>query len=669
MAAATFFEHQQLARRNTRVMVLLFLLAVAGVVLAVDFVLGALYVWNLAELQVPRGAPAPGLLQLLKLVPASVYAGGAFVTMAVIFIVSLVNMAKLAGGGAAVAAMVGARRLSSDTREPLERRLLNVVEEMAIASGVRMPGVYVMDGEGGINAFAAGWDVSGAVVAVTRGTLETLNRDELQGVIGHEFSHILNGDMRLNIRMISVLAGIVFIGSIGNFLMRNVRGSRDDKGSVYILLAGLALFLIGYVGLFFSRLIKASVSREREFLADASSVQFTRNPDGIAGALDQIRVCGSGALISGRYAEDMSHMFFGESIRLRLGGLFDTHPPLEERIRRIRPGFQPSRYRNARPAVAAEGGAAALAFGREGIGFSSSTNQQGRRTGDISSEWGRTAGESARLVGTMDAGKIDFAARLLASLPALLRENLRQPDGARAALIALLLAPAEEVARQQMQALEVAVPGPLGDLVRASAVHTRRLGPAFHLPVIDLALPAIKAAPEAARKELIAGMEAVIQADRRVSLHEFVVLTMVRDQLAPKAKPAAIARQKLSDLKVEAAIVLTLIALAGTRADATGSRQAELQAALGAGAKEMGIAEPVPPPTTMTLEAAAGALEALKGLAPLQKALLVKGLFAAVTADGTIRIAEAELMRLIGAVLDCPLPPLLEELDPAALVD
>jgi len=214
--------------------------------------------------------------------------------------------------------MVGARLVPSNTADPLERRLRNVVEEMAIASGVRVPEVYVMDDERGVNAFAAGWDVSGAVVAVTRGTLETLTRDELQGVIAHEFSHILNGDMRLNVRMIGVLAGIVFISSIGEFIMRSMRGSRDGKGG--LVLAGLALFIIGYVGLFFARLIKSAVSRQREFLADASSVQFTRNPDAIAGALDQIRSSGAGTLIANRYAEEMSHMFFGAAVKVRLGG-------------------------------------------------------------------------------------------------------------------------------------------------------------------------------------------------------------------------------------------------------------------------------------------------------------------------------------------------------------
>ena len=183
-----------------------------------------------------------------------------------------------------------------------------------------------MDEERGINAFAAGWNVSSSVVAVTRGALETLTRDELQGVIAHEFSHILNGDMPLNVRMLAVLAGIVFLASVGDFLMRSMRGSRDTKG---LILVGLALFVVGYVGLFFARLIKSSVARQREFLADASSVQFTRNPDGIAGALDQIRASTSGTLIANRYAEEMSHMFFGAAVKVRLGGLFDTHPPLD----------------------------------------------------------------------------------------------------------------------------------------------------------------------------------------------------------------------------------------------------------------------------------------------------------------------------------------------------
>jgi Zn-dependent protease with chaperone function len=657
VASATFFEHQALARRNTKVMVLLFLAAVAAVVVAVDLVLALVWLYG----QEFVGQTNPDLRDQLRQVPGGIYVVGALVTAGIIFIVSAVNVTRLAGGGAAVAKMVGARRVATDTADPLEKRLRNVVEEMAIASGVRVPDIYIMDGEQGINAFAAGWDVSNAVVAVTRGTLETLTRDELQGVIAHEFSHILHGDMRLNIRMIGVLAGIVFIGSIGSFVMRHVRGGSDNKGAVPVLLIGLALFIIGYVGVFFARLIKSAVSRQREFLADASSVQFTRNPDGIAGALDQIRSSQAGTLIANRYAEETSHMFFGGAVRVWLGGLFDTHPPVDERIRRVHPGFQPSPYRKRRssppPAAMTPEPAGAAAF-------ATAVPSAGRRVVDVGARWGRTPDESAALVGSLDAGKVDYAARLLGSLSEPLREALHEPSGAGAVMVALLLAPNEQAMALQLDALKKAGLGELGGLAAAARVHTRNLGLPYHLPVIDLGLAALKSLPDAGRQQVVSALEAAVQADRRVSLHEFVVLALVRDQLVPEHKVIH-ANKKLADLRAEAATLLALVCYAGTRSDVVGDRQKAVQAAQAAGAKLLGLAADTP--AVPKLDAARGALQALKALAPMQKAILVKGLFAAVTVDGTIRVGEAGLMRLVGAVLDCPLPPLLAEIDPATL--
>jgi Zn-dependent protease with chaperone function len=669
---ASFFENQQLARRNTRLLVVMYLLAVVGVIVAVDLVLAGLYAWS-ADL--PPQLQHLGPVARLKMVPSSVYALGALVTAIVILAVSGWNVMQLGGGGKAVAEMVGARRVPSDTKDALERRLVNVVEEMSIASGVRVPAVYVMDDEVGINAFAAGYDVSDSIVAVTRGTLEALNRDELQGVVGHEFSHILNGDMRLNIRMIGVLAGIVFIGSAGDFLLRSLRGGGDNKGAAPIFAAGLALLLIGYVGLFFARLIKAAVSRQREFLADASSVQFTRNPDGIAGALDQIEVSAAGALIANRHAEDVSHMFFGQGITVRLSGLFDTHPPLEERIARVHARFDRASYRKARASAVAEASATADSpvkgisqrdAGAAVLGTAAAMGFAGRRGGDIRTEWGRSAGDSAQLVGSMDGAKVDYAARLMGALPPELREQLRNPDGACAALVALLLAPKDDVMERQLAALAQKGLGAIAEQARILGPLTQRLSAAFHMLVVDLALPAIKSAPDNAKEQLVAALEVVINADRRVSLHEFVVLTLVRSQTAPRSRPAAYGSRKIADLQAEAVIVLSLIAYAGIRQDATGQRAEALAAAMRAGTKEMGLPE-APAATGLRLEIAAAALEALKSLAPMQKAILVKGLFAAVSADGTIRVMEAELMRLVGAVLDCPLPPLLETIDPATL--
>jgi Zn-dependent protease with chaperone function len=669
---ASFFENQQLARRNTKLLVLMYALAVVGVILAVDLVLGGLYAWNIGV------APEAGHLSLaarLRAVPVALYLWGAVGTAALILAVSAWNVMQLSSGGKAVAEMVGARRVTSDTRDPLERRLVNVVEEMAIASGVRVPAVYVMDGEAGINAFAAGYEVSDSIVAVTRGTLETLNRDELQGVIGHEFSHILHGDMRLNIRMIGVLAGIVFIGSIGEFLMRSQRGSRDSKGGAPILAAGLALLLIGYIGLFFARLIKAAVSRQREFLADASSVQFTRNPDGIAGALDQIGAASAGSLIANRHAEDLSHMFFGQGIAVRLAGLFGTHPPLAERIARVHTRFDRASYRKARASAVIELDADSDLSGKKSISKKDAATavlvtvaSAGRRGADLGTQWERSASESAKLVGSMDGAKVDYAARLLNALPPELRESLRDTQGACAALVALLLAPKDEVRKIQLDALDAKGMSALAESARGAEPMTRRLGPAFHMPVVDLALPAVKQAPENARRELVAALEAVIHADRRVSLHEFAVLTLVRNQLAPDAHPGAAGSRRLAELQGPALVVLSLVAHAGTRQDATGSRAEALQAALREGLAAMGLPD-APAVGALTLEKAAAALDALNTLAPMQKGILVKGLFATVSADGTIRVVEAELMRLVGAVLNCPLPPLLESVDPATLAE
>jgi hypothetical protein len=504
--------------------------------------------------------------------------------------------------------------------------------------------------------------------------LETLNRDELQGVVAHEFSHILNGDMRLNIRMIGVLAGIVFIGSAGEFIMRNVRGGSDSKGALPIFLGGLALLLIGYIGLFFARLIKAAASRQREFLADASSVQFTRNPDGIAGALDQIRAVSTGALIETRHAEDLSHMFFAQGIVVRLHALFDTHPPIEERIARVHSRFDRTSYRKTRATAVADvvervsqddkrkqAAAGVLTAGAAAL-------SPGRRGADLGAAWGRSANESAQLVGTMDGAKVDYAARLLGALPRDLRESLHQPEAARAALVALLLAPKDDVRKLQLDALEAKGQGALAEQARRTELLTRRLGPAFHMPVVDLALPALKSIPESETSEFLGAMEAVIHADRRVSLHEFVILTLARSQLAPRGKPSQAGNRKLAELRDAAVLLLSLVAHAGTRQDATGERGAALAAAMRAGLKELGLPEAgAAAAGTLTLETAAEALQQLKNLAPMQKAILVKGLFATVTADGTIRVVEAELMRLVGAVLDCPLPPLLETVDPATL--
>jgi Zn-dependent protease with chaperone function len=664
-----FFEQQESARRRTRLMLVLYLLAVFVVVLAVDIVIAVMWTWFYsAKTASPAG---PGGVYPLLPVPVRVYVFGALGTLTVILGASIAQTLKLGAGGAAVAEMLGARRVKPNSTDRLERRLMNVVEEMAIASGVRVPAVYVMDNERAINAFAAGNAVSSAAVVVTRGSLEALNRDELQGVVAHEFSHILNGDMTLNIRMLGILAGIVFISSIGGFLMRHSRkidGNAAGKAIGAVALLGLTLFVIGYIGLFFARLIKAAVSREREFLADASSVQFTRNPDGIAGALDQIRASGRGAGVDGRYAEEVAHMFFGQGIRVWLGGLFDTHPPIEERIRRVNPRFQPGPYRSRRPAP--EVVDAGERTPDPGLPFSAKESPAdgavpGARATDWGMAWGRSPADSLALVGQLDAAKAADARLQLASLPPGLRDRLREPEGACAALIALLLAPREEVMAGQMSAARGAGAGSLIEEAARLAPQLRSLGPSFQLAIVDLALPAARTANAGQQGDLLRALEAVINADRRVSLNEFVMLTLVKSQLVARVDYQNPRYNTLHEVRDVALLLIGLCAQAGSRPGPQAAAQAA--AAFSAGAKVLGIdGISVPARNAISLPSLRAALDTLRGLAPLPKAVLVKALFATVTADGAIRVIEAELLRMVSAVLDCPLPPLLSGAGPGS---
>jgi len=638
----------------------LFAVAVVAIVVSVDLVSVLAYHIGMAD-EVPRGTRVRA--------PMGLHVAAVLGTLVVIFSVSAWKAMELsAGGGAAVAKMVNARHVLPNTGDPLERRLLNIVEEMSLASGTRLPAVYVMDEEHGINAFAAGSDVSNSIVAVTRGTLETLNRDELQGVVAHEFSHIVNGDVSLNIRMIGVLAGIVFLGAIGQFMLRAGSGS-DSKAGGAIAAIGFGLLAIGYIGLFCARLIKSKVSREREFLADAASVQFTRNPDGIAGALDQIRGSARQALIENRHAEDVSHLFFGEGVKMKFEGLFATHPPLDERIERIRPGFQGSSYRQRRPTAtdmpALEDSIAAPPEGA--MGFNSTPVKPGEiRMSDRTQQWGKSAAESAQLVGSFDPNRVDRAKKILEAIPKPIQEMVRDPSGAAAAIVAMLLANHDVVMDEQLTAAKTAGVGQVAQSAALVAKVMRQIEPAYYMSIVDLALPALKMASPDDKRSFLLALQAVIHADRRVSLLEFVVFNLVLAQLQPRKGIPPAKYKTLEERRADVEIVLSLMAHAGC--DRGPEAEAQFAQAFEAGAKEMGLANPKPTSKgLLTMDKAGDALGRLRDLAPMTKAVLVKGLFATVTADGTIKVIEASIMRAVGAVLDCPLPPLLEDADPAML--
>ncbi|RVD76340.1 M48 family metalloprotease [Pseudomonas koreensis] len=254
----------------------------------------------------------------------------------IVVIGGLLKYRELRAGGKVVAEKLGGRWLNGFAMTPGEKRLMNVVEEMAIASGSVMPAVYLLPDQS-INAFAAGFTPEDAVIGVTQGAVTQLTREELQGVIAHEFSHIFNGDMRLNTQLVAVVHGLLVLGLSGGLLMASLLkgGKRDVRLMLLALFAGFLLCLAGFIGNLFGNLVKAGVSRQREFLADASAVQFTRNPQALVGALKKIGAQGSS--ISAVRAGEYSHLYFSTGVSTTLSRMFATHPDLSVRIRRIDP--------------------------------------------------------------------------------------------------------------------------------------------------------------------------------------------------------------------------------------------------------------------------------------------------------------------------------------------
>ena len=649
-----FFEQQHHARRQTRLMGVMFLSAVAAIVVSLNVV--GVVVWTMAtEMPLIEGTG------ILRSVPKELYLAITAVTLAIIAFGTLSTLFQLSSGGAAVARMVGARLVPRDSKNPLERRLLNIVEEMAIASGITVPPAYVMDEERGINAFAAGFSPNEAVIAVTRGTLETLNRDELQGVIGHEFSHILNGDMRLNIHLMGVISGIVMIGALGRFLMGGNRGSRSSHRDtdMRVFLVGLCLWLIGSIGVLAGRIIKAAISRQREFLADASAVQFTRNPEGIGAAL--FKIGQQGAAIGERHAEDLSHMYFGESVT-NMVGMLNTHPPIDARIERLMgPGAKHllrDRLRR-QPQVEADADAAAPSPVPEGFGSALAGLQGGAA---LSAAWGSagssintTAQQVIDSVGKPTQEHYQAAQNILQRIPASLHDAACSGEGARAVLFALLLGDGE-VRGAQLAALR----RNHGEEIAGKALEfvepLRQLGPRARMPLMELALPTLKELPQAGRAAVLAQVTELIEADRKVTLGEFVLLTLCRRHLAHAINGAPPVKHKSIDsAAAEAGVVLSLLVHAGRGG----------VAAFEQGMRALGLAAGVlRSPAELSIAAVESALYELKLLAPLKKPAFIKACLAVVMADEKLTVIEGELMRALCAALDSPLPPLLDTIKP-----
>jgi Zn-dependent protease with chaperone function len=620
-----FFAAQDRARRKTWQLVVLFGVAVIGLILATN-VLVAIAVAFSSTAGVARGVG-----QTLQEQSAETWLLITLMVLICIAGASLYKYFALRSGGRAVVEMLGGKQIDPGTQVLAERRLLNVVEEMAIASGIRVPAVYRID-ESGINAFAAGFGTDDAVVCVTSGTLEYLNREELQGVIGHEFSHLLNGDSRLNLRLIALLNGILFIGIVGRLLLRGGAntGGRRDSNAMPLIVLGVGLLVIGYAGTFCGNLIKAAVSRQREFLADAASVQFTRNPGGIANALKKIGGSASGSHLTNTRANEASHMFFGQAVTLFMNSLMATHPPLPVRIRAIEPRWD-GKFIAGAPVADTEDAPPGAA------GFANASSSAAHDA-------------VAEAVGNPTAASLTQAQATIAALPSRCVDASHDPWSARALLYTLLL-PDDRASRAALT--DVLEPQVVAHLPQIEQV-IGTLDDIQRLTLVSMSVPALMTMSRPQYDRFVADVVALIRADRRIDLFEWVMhrvlLKSLKSHFEGSSIPTRVQHRNLDAVRDPVAQTLSAIARAGGH-DALTQQRAF---AAGAAAVELDLQFVADDdPNFIRLN---DALRELRALHPLAKPRLIKGCAACALADGATT-SERALLIGIAATLDCPLPP------------
>jgi Zn-dependent protease with chaperone function len=639
-----FFEAQDDARRRTKWLVVYFILAILGVMLSVY----AIALMVMSFLGHPVDLWMPGVFVI-----AALGSGGLMGTG------SLYKTMQLSGGGSVVARDMGARQIDAHTTDTDERRYVNVVEEMAIASGVPVPEIWIMDDELGINAFAAGTEPGNAVVAVTRGCIQRLTRDELQGVIAHEFSHILNGDMRLNMRLMGLLFGVLMISMIGKVLFHALRfmpmrSSRNDKNGgaagimIALFLAGIGLMLVGSLGVFFGRLIQAAISRQREYLADASAVQFTRNPEGISGALKKIGGQEYGSKIESPKAAEASHLFFAD------GGMFSyglaTHPPLDVRIRAIEGNWDGDFVNTELPDVAA-GRAASGGQDSRMSGFSGQSGEGGQKTGSVSPP---PAMHRDRIDQMGESSQVDV------NIGQLLKKGL-QPnwvkachdrEEAQALIFGLLLAEDDQLRQSEINFVKNGA----GQDAAALALHWNDQLSGLHssvkIALIDLSIPALRRLSPPEYDRFVEITQWLISSDGQVNLFEFMLQRVVQRHLdvhfGQRVFPK-IRYRDINDLQSEANVLLTTMAALGG--------QSQMKAAYDAAIAETEWSIQLLPPEACGLKKIEDALEKFNAATPLVKKQLLRICGIAVMHDGVIESQEAELLRATADSIGCAVPP------------
>lgn len=634
-----FFTAQDKARKNTSKLVFLFVIAVLSLILLTNVLLIGTFAYMGAN--ETGEAASLSLASLNSYFRLDVFIAVSLGVCILITLGSIYKVMALSKGGQAIAEMLGGHLIPQSTDIHEYRQLLNIVEEMAIASGTPIPKVYLLN-EPAINAFAAGQSHNNAVIGVTKGALKQLSRDELQGVIAHEFSHILNGDMRLNLRLIGILHGVLLLGIIGEYIVRSFRhgsGSRKNGGAIIML--GIGLMVIGYAGTFFGKWIKASVSRQREYLADASAVQFTRNKDTIAGALKKIGGLEEGSMLESPAAPEYSHAYFASGVSTFLESMLATHPPLNKRIKSIDPNWD-GEYILPKPVVVGE-----TEKNEEKV-----TNVAMPVTAAILTGIDQVINQ----IGTINETDIEYVHDLILGLPELLRSSSKDAYSARAMIYALLIREQKDKAKAWKvlkQYADKTMPELTKELINAS----ENIDEEMILPLLEFCVNALRELSEKQYKQFRITIDKIITSDNTVDLNEWVIQRLVMQQLDEHfslRKPAKQKHSYLGAIKNEAEIILSLIAYSEHKDNEELAKQAFER-----GVKEIGAhAFNIIPKNDLALKNINNAVEELMRAKTLLKPKILKACAATILSDGKTTRKGVELFRTLSICLDCPVPPL-----------
>lgn len=645
-----FFEEQKKLKADTTTLVILFILAVLGIILAINSSV-IYYLYS----RIPHDSSL-ATMDFKSYYSSIIFSkkslqGAAFIGT-IIYLASLFQQYKLRGGGSFVAIALGGDEVFVDTATGDEKRFINIVEEMSIASGCPIPRTFVLNHQDSINAFAAGHDINDAAIAISKGALNCLTRDELQAVVAHEYGHIFNGDMRLNIKISGYIFGLLVLAIIGRSLMPRHRYHRSSsKNSNQLMLAGLALYILGYIGVFFGSLIKSYISKKREFLADACSVQYTRNPDGITGVLKKIYVHSEGSMIATLHADEYSHLFFASAVK-HLS--FSSHPPLFDRIRSIDKNFKVKRF---------------IYDEAPDLLKKMKTVQNEERDKEMKAMQARMEGETVKppplmaadnmiqtaallaTIGNPSAKHLDHAKQLIQEIPpaiyALAQNRLTSPY----LLYFLFMDNDPAIALKQREII-----GEIDDAIKDDLEQVLKLPRELYLPLVDLALPTVKLLQEDALKEFIQKLKKIIQIDNILTRFEFIFYFLITKSLRDRGN---LKRKKKKILKIKhiqdhMQYVLSFFVLL-ENSEESKARQLFNQSCLSFKLKDPHFITK----SQLKFSQLSIAFNHLAQIGYMDKKQLIKVIIQIIQNDNKISLSEKEALRAFAATLSCPIPPLI----------